>query len=173
MTPVLIVTGTVGSGKTAVASEASEILERAGMAHAWVDLDALSQCYPRPADDRFHSRLMTRNLACVWGNCAGAGAKRLVLSGVIENASDLARIASAVPEAEPVVVRLRTPPDLVEERLRARHATVSGLAWHLARSPELESVMDDARLPGGVVVNDERSVEEVAAEVLRVAGWQP
>jgi adenylylsulfate kinase-like enzyme len=46
--PVLLVTTPVGVGKTTVALEASDVLEATGVAHAVIDVDALSWCYPTP-----------------------------------------------------------------------------------------------------------------------------
>lgn len=39
--PILLITGPPGVGKTAVASEVSELLEQAQISHAQVDIDAL------------------------------------------------------------------------------------------------------------------------------------
>jgi adenylate kinase len=39
--PVIIITGTMGSGKTTVLGEASDILTARGVNHAGVDLDTL------------------------------------------------------------------------------------------------------------------------------------
>src|SRR5271154_1273168 len=41
MESVLIITGTMGAGKTSVLAEASDILALQGIAHAAIDLDAL------------------------------------------------------------------------------------------------------------------------------------
>ena len=45
--PMLVISGAMGSGKTTVLSELSDLLEEAGVAHAAVDLDTLSLMYPR------------------------------------------------------------------------------------------------------------------------------
>jgi len=81
--PTLLITGPIGAGKTAVAGEVSRLLERNGAAHAMVDVDALGQSFPRPANDRFHHRLALRNLAAVWSNCRKAGARRLILARAV------------------------------------------------------------------------------------------
>lgn len=46
--PTLLLTGTVGSGKTAIADEISVLLEEAGVRHAVIDVDRVCQLYPPP-----------------------------------------------------------------------------------------------------------------------------
>ncbi len=87
--PVLLITGPPGVGKTAVAAEVSELLDSAGMAHAFVDIDSLRWCYPRPPADRFRVALAMKNLAAVWANFQAAGAARLVLADVLESRDHL------------------------------------------------------------------------------------
>src|SRR5579883_1981374 len=82
--PTLAITGPVGVGKTSVGSEVSELLEEAGVAHAFVDIDALRWCYPGTPGDRFRVALAMRNLAAIWPNFRAAGAERLILAEVLE-----------------------------------------------------------------------------------------
>jgi adenylylsulfate kinase len=89
--PVLLITGPPGVGKTAVAAEVSELLDQAGAAHAFVDIDSLRWCYPRPAQDRFRVALAMNNLAAIWTNFQAAGAARLILADVLESRGDLER----------------------------------------------------------------------------------
>ncbi len=103
--PVLLITGPSGVGKTVVATEASELLDRARVAHALVDIDSLRWCYPRPPHDRFRVGLAMRNLAAVWANFRAAGATRLVLADVLESRDHLERYRAAIPGADIVVVR--------------------------------------------------------------------
>lgn len=168
--PVLIVTGTVGVGKTTVAGAVSERLEALAVPHAFVDMDALRWCFPRPSDDRFHTRLGLRNLRAVWRNCRAAGATRLVTADVIETPADLAGYEQAVPGAEIVVARLVARPATIARRLHGRD-TGSGLAWHLARAVELAEILERNGVGHLVVDTDEASPEELAGEILRRAGW--
>ncbi len=48
---VIIITGTMGAGKTTILSEASDILSSAGVVHAVIDLDTLGIAH-LPADAR-------------------------------------------------------------------------------------------------------------------------
>jgi hypothetical protein len=71
------------------------------------------------------------------------------------------------------VVRLLAPPELTDARLRRRHREGPELDWHLRRAPELAVIQDGLRTGHSVVENGDRPLSEVAAEVLRVAGWLP
>ncbi len=166
-----MITGTVGSGKSAVAHTASGLLIEAGIAHAVIDMDDLSQVWPR--SDRFGEAVALRNLACVWANFREEGAERLLVARVLEKHDGALDMREAVPGAQTTVIRLLSPADLIEERLRRRHAAAGDLEWHLARAPELAAIQERAKPEDHVVRNDSRPLREVAAEVLRVAGWLP
>lgn len=74
--PVVILTGTIGVGKTSVALEMSEILAARAVRHAPVDLDGLSYVFPRPPDDPYGQRVVLKNLEVVWRNDQQWGAQR-------------------------------------------------------------------------------------------------
>jgi hypothetical protein len=59
--------------------EASGALEAAQVPHAAIDLDGLELIWPTPDDE-----LVFRNLASLWANYAAAGARRLILTRVLE-----------------------------------------------------------------------------------------
>ncbi len=168
--PVLIVTGPVGAGKTTVAAAISAELERRSIAHAWVDVDQLAQCFPRPADDPFHAGLVVRNLADLCRNFLAAGAERLILPYVIEDAAGRAAIVSAIPGGELTVVRLTVRPETVLARLRGRESGES-LAWHLRRAPELTAIMERNGVGDLIVGTDGRTPDDLALEILRLVGW--
>jgi adenylylsulfate kinase len=73
-----------------------------------------------------------------------------------------------------VVCRLRIPLAVVQTRLRQRHAAdPAGLAWHLARAGQLDSILDTADVADVELSIDERTLPEVAAEVIAaIAGVQ-
>ena len=168
--PVLIVTGPVGAGKTTVAAAISAELERRDVAHAWVDVDQLAQCFPRPASDPFHAGLTMANLAAVCRNFVAAGAGRLILPYVIEDAAGRAAIAASIPGGELTVVRLTVRPGTVAARLRGRESGES-LAWHLRRAPELTEIMGRNGVGDIVVETDDRTPEEIAVQILGLVGW--
>lgn len=168
--PVMLITGPVGVGKTTVAGEVSELLEQAGVPHAFVDVDSLRWSYPSPADDRFRTRLAMRNLAAVWVNFRAAGAERLVLSDVVEARDELDRYRAAVPGARITVVRLRAAVETLAARVAAREQG-SGRDWHLARAAELAAQMDRDAVEDILIETDGRSLAEIAREALARCGW--
>lgn len=168
--PVLLITGVVGVGKTAVTGEASRLLQQAGIPHAMVDLAVIGACWPTPPDDRWNEELIHRNLACMWDNFQRTGASRLLLCRVLEARSLLRRITEAVPGAVITVVRLRAPLEVVQARIRAREAGRDP-QWYLDAAEYLTGRLEDAKVEDYVVGNHGRPVAETAAEVLRVAGW--
>jgi hypothetical protein len=170
--PVLLVTGLVGVGKSAVTAEASRLLGQAGVPHATVDLAVIGGCWPTPPDDPWNEELIHRNLACMWANFQRTGADRLLLCRVLEDRSLLARITEAVQGAVITVVRLRAPLDVVRARIRAREAGRDP-QWYLDVAEYLAERLEDAELEDHVVDNHGRPVAETAAEVLRLAGWLP
>lgn len=58
----LLITGTVGSGKTTVAQAIGGLLVDQRTAHAVVDLDELRRAWPPPTEDRFNHTLELVNL---------------------------------------------------------------------------------------------------------------
>lgn len=168
--PVMLVTGPVGVGKTAVAGEVSALLERAGVPHAFVDVDSLRWCYPSPPGDRFRTALAMRNLAAVWANFRAAGAERLVLADVVESRDELDRYRAAVPGAAITVVRLRATAETFAARVGEREQG-SGREWHLARAAELAAQMDRDAVEDVLIETDGRLVTAIAREALARCGW--
>ena len=82
--PVLWVSGPPGVGKTAVAWEVYRRLARAGAAPAYVDVDQLGMCYPATSSDPDRHRLKARNVASLGASFAAAGARGLIVSGVVD-----------------------------------------------------------------------------------------
>src|SRR5579864_5037310 len=106
MTPMdalLIITGSMGSGKTSVLYEASDILAFRNIPHASIDLDALGTAH-LPSSVR--DKLMYRNLRPVSENYAHVGLTRLLLARAIENRAELECCREAVSAAKVVVCRL-------------------------------------------------------------------
>ena len=111
----LLITGTVGVGKTTTAQVIGEQLQTLGIPHAVIDLDELARGWPAPAEDPFNMELELTNLASVAKNYRAAGAMRVVVSGAVESRAAARKYESAM--AMPMkLCRLKT--DL--ERVRAR-----------------------------------------------------
>ncbi len=170
LVPVMLITGPVGVGKTTVAGEVSALLERAGVPHAFVDVDSLRWSYPSPPGDRFRRRLAMRNLAAVWANFRAEGAERLVLTDVVESRDELESYRAAVPGAQIVVVRLRAPVATLQARIGARELGL-GRAWHLVRAAELAAQMDRDAVEDVLIETGGRTLGEIAREALEPCGW--
>ena len=164
---LLIITGTMGTGKTTILAEASDMLTIRDMTHAAVDLDALGLA-PLPsttanADSRY------RNLESVCRNYEAFGS-RLLLARAIENRAELEFCRDIVSARNVVVCRLAAGLETMEQRIKTRE---SGL-WreeYVARVATLSAVLDKARLEDFVVINENRPLTEVAQEMLAKARW--
>jgi adenylylsulfate kinase len=167
--PTLVLTGTVGSGKTAVAIEIGHVLEEQGKSAAVVDLDWLGWLHMRSsavtADE-----LIARNLAAIWPNLREAGMRYAVLARAILGREGLDALRAAATDADLVVVRLTASPSTIERRLRQRDSGQE-LEEHLRESTEMSRVMDREGLEDFTVANDDRSPGGVAREVLQRVGW--
>lgn len=167
----LLITGTVGVGKTTVAEAVSKRLGDRRVTNAVIDLDWLRQWWPAPPDDPFNFALMLHNLRSVARNYLAAGAVRLVLAGVVEDQEGRKLCGDAVG-IELAVCRLHVDLTVNHQRLSRRHENEpEALQWHLARSGELAGILDQAKVEDFTVDATTRSVPEVAAAVIEAAGW--
>jgi hypothetical protein len=164
---LIVITGTMGSGKTTVMAEASDILMTRGVTHAAIDLDALAIAYQ---PDTALIDLAYRNLSAVWTNYAALGIPRLLLAGAIESRDEFNRIRTAIPDSRIVVCRLRARLTTMQQRVALRepgmlHDTL------VARVAALDASLDRVQLEDFTISNDDRPVTEVATELLTRAGW--
>lgn len=166
----LLITGTVGAGKTTTAEQVGRQLGEAGTAYAVVDLDDIRRFWPMPPGDPFGVEIELANLTAMAANYLRAGAQRLVLAGVVETGAERERIQVAVG-VPLTVVRLRLPLAVVRQRLTTRHAGDTDiLTWHLARAAVLEEILDASRVADRVIDIDGLDPAEVAGRVLNSAG---
>jgi hypothetical protein len=167
--PTLLITGTVGVGKSTVAAEISDVLADLRVPNAAVDLDALVWQWPPTSE--WNSDLMFENLASLWPNYRAHGATRLILAHVLEDPAELGRYCAAVPGADITVCRLVAPEAVRISRLLGRMPPGPSRDWHLNRTVELESSLSRLACEEFTVKNGDRSVHDVAFEVLVRAGW--
>jgi predicted kinase len=138
--PTLLITGTVGVGKSAIAAEVNDALAALKVPNAAVDLDAL--VWQWPSTSKWNDDLMFENLASLWPNYAAHGATHLILARVLENPAELTRYAAAVPGAEITVCRLVAPEAVRVNRLLGRMPPGPSRDWHLRRTAELDATLD-------------------------------
>jgi hypothetical protein len=165
---VIVISGSMGSGKTTVMAEASDLLTASGVVHVAIDLDALGVGHL--PDDGWND-LTYRNLASVWENYAAAGATRLLIAEAVESREELHQIQRAISGSEVVVCRLKAKLATMQQRVLVRERGMLQEQF-VARVAELEMQLDDAQLEDFTIANDDDgSVTEVAREVLVRAGW--
>ncbi len=165
---LLIITGTMGCGKTAVLAEASDLLAQRQIVHAAIDLDALGLAY-LPSESR-NDGVMYNNLVSVYKNYAALGVQRFLVARAIEDDVQLGLCRAALPTANTVVCRLTASLAVMESRVRKRESGILQ-AEYVARVAKLNDLLDHARVENFTVTNENRSLTEVALEMLVKAGW--
>ncbi|MER6556507.1 AAA family ATPase [Streptomyces sp. NPDC001027] len=118
MFPVLWLCGPPGVGKTTVAWEMHSHLTRAGIESGFVDIDQLGICYPEPAGDRGRHRMKARNVDAVVAGFRAAGARCLIVSGVVDPACGVH--VDLIPQAAVTVCRLRADREVLRQRFTGR-----------------------------------------------------
>lgn len=134
--PLLTLSGAIGVGKTTVGQEISNLLDRSDIPHTFVDLDALTQTYPRPTDDPYGYQLAFANMRNLWANCIAAGSRNLIISRVVETSDHYDDIQLALPGCIPTIIQFRASDQELLDRIRKRELG-SGRAWHEQRSLEI------------------------------------
>ena len=174
---VLLITGTVGAGKTAVAREVGELLRLTRVAGGMkvacgvIDLDALSYVAAGPVEDRFNSNFVVENLKAVWPNYAARGVDHLVLARYVGAPHEVEAYREAIPSATVTVCRVTAPPETVQDRLRRRECGIAR-DFLMALSHTLAAEIDELVFEDFAVENGpDRSVTDVAREVAERAGW--
>lgn len=162
---VVLLTGTVGVGKSTVGFSVAERAGTRGAPAGFVDVDQLSRLWPAPHGDPFREELIYANLRVIAPNYRTAGASLLVLAWVIEDATDVIRLETAL-EAPVTTLRLVSPPEVVGARLRSRHQgpASAGLEWHLQRAPQLAAIQNALVVP---TIDADRPLGEIVDDVLR------
>ena len=166
--PVLVLFGSVGSGKSTIGRCVARMLRDGDVPHALVDHEWLAYSWPVAPDDRWNELIASRNLACIWSNFRFAGAERLIFCRILEARSLLRYVTGAIPGAAATVVQLRVPLGLIRQRLSRREPEPDG---YLGAAFALTGRLDVSDVADFVVDNGERAPEDVAAQILGLVGW--
>jgi hypothetical protein len=165
---LLVITGTMGSGKSSVLVEASDILALRHIAHAAIDVDVLGISH-LPSGDASDA-VMHVNLRSVCQNYAALGVRRFLLARALESRADLDRCRNIFPAANTVVCRLTASIAIMQQRVTMREVGVLREEY-IDRVVKLDAIVDRAQLGDFTVVNENRSLTDVASEMLAKAGW--
>ena len=158
----------MGAGKTSVLAEASDILASRKIVHAAVDLDSLGLAHLPPAGG--NDSVMYRNLESVCRNYAAVGVTRLLLAGAMETRAELELCQSIVSAATTAVCRLVAGIVTMQQRVKMRETGMLQQQF-VDRVAILDDILDRARLEDFAVINEDRSLNDVAQEMLTKAGW--
>lgn len=161
----LVVSGSVGVGKTSVGDAIGEILSEREIKSALIDMDHLRWAYHRPEGDPFLRTLAMQNLRSIFPNYVAAGIERLIISDVIETQENIEDMKSAMPGAEITIIRLKASIETIHERIRGRD-TGEALKWSLKRSIVLNEQMDTNNLEDFTFDTDGLTAHEVAKLVI-------
>ncbi len=175
---VLLVTGTLGVGKTEVVREINEVLRTRGVSNATIDLDWIGkgrqpQDWPHQTW-RFGTRtadLQVANLRVMWPNYTRLGITRLLLAGVIDSREHVMGVLEAVDARDFSVCRLTAPPAVLRERIERRELGIAR-DFILRYSREVDANLDALNIASLTVANDgSTTITAVAEKILADSGW--
>jgi hypothetical protein len=164
---LLVITGTMGSGKTTVLAEASDILKSLKIPHAAIDLDALGVAY---MPERQLENEMYENLSSISNNCGRLGVTRLLVARAIESRAELNRCCRAVGATETMVCRLVASDQTTERRVAERERGMLRQQL-IERVTKLNTILDAAGIEDFRITNEDLVVTDVAHKILIRAGW--
>ena len=165
---LLIITGAMGAGKTSALGEASDILTLHHIAHAAIDVDTLGLASLSTTSG--NDEVMYGNLRSVCNNYASLGVTRFLLARSLESPAELDLCRGIILATNTLVCRLTANIETMEQRVKERESGVSQREY-VARVAKLNVILDRARLEDFSVSSENRSVTEVAHEMLVRAGW--
>jgi len=174
-TRVLVINGTMGAGKTTTAAAVHDALAEEGARSAFIDADSLCQAAPLPDDDAFGQRLLFANLTAIAPVYRARGYGCIVLARVVEDARDRDKYADAFSgpggRAHVSIVRVTALLETRVARITDREPDGYWRDFGLARTVELDDVLEDLDLDDGVVSSDGANRIDLARATLDAAGW--
>jgi hypothetical protein len=165
----VLISGVYGSGKSSVAAEIAERLERRGLPYGAVDLDWLTWFDVPGIEQDVAQRVYLANVAAVVGNYREVGVRHAVLAGAVGDRGEVRTLeeAAGVPLR---VVRLEVPLDEITRRLQGRPNSCRIEYLEVAQRWLAESVgvgVED------VTIANSGPIEKVACQVIDWLGWGP
>ncbi|MEV4136552.1 adenylyl-sulfate kinase [Dactylosporangium sp. NPDC049742] len=166
-TDVLFLGGRSGVGKSSVALELHAQLSAAGVRHCVVEGDNLDLAYPPP----WEHHLAERNLAAMWANYRALGYRRLIYTNTV-SVRQVSALTAAMGDDPRVTAVLLTSSDATARTRLARREIGTAYDLHVSRSDAAARSLD-ASVPPSVhrIPTDDRTVADVATEILALTGW--
>ena len=162
----VLITGLFGTGKSSVAVEIADILERRGRHYAVIDLDWLCWGFAGGEDGAEH-RMMLANLSPMIENYLTAGVRLFILARSLRTPGELDGLRSVLPMVLRVV-ELVVPFEEIERRLGTD--VTSACADDLRDARAWLAAGEGTGLGDRPIAND-RPLREVADEIIRFLGW--
>jgi adenylylsulfate kinase-like enzyme len=159
----LVITGAPGSGKSRTLEALSDQLYDDDIAHACLDVDALSWAHPA-----LPTETHTRHIAALADLYCGEGYDLLLVAAAIPSAPEREALIDALGSGDHFVVRLDAPEEVLHHRISEREpAGWSQLGRLLDRASQMHRIMEatDADL----VLDTERTEPQSAASEIRRA----
>ncbi|MGI8523143.1 MAG: adenylyl-sulfate kinase [Nocardioides sp.] len=169
---VILIGGRSGVGKSSVAAELHHQLIALDVRHAWIEGDNLDMAHPMPW--RAGHRVAEHSLAAMWANYRALGYARLIYTNTASvHPEQVASLTRALGDDPVVTAALLTATDetadarLCRREIGSEFAASSERSRVAARELELEAGSDVVRVP-----TDQRTVEDIALQIIELAGWQ-
>jgi cytidylate kinase len=168
---VVFIGGRSGVGKTAVAVEIFTQLAHADVKHCLIEGDNLDLAHPTPWEQG--QPLAELNLAAMWRNYKSFGYHRLIYTNtaaVLEPV--ITSLVGSMGDDPETTAILLTADDETRRRRLERREVGSGLDAHVERSRATARRLHDAA-PLWVrrISTEDRTVADIAAEVIAASGW--
>jgi hypothetical protein len=110
------------------------------------------------------------NLRSVCENYAALGVQRFLLARAMQDRDQLELCRDIVPATNTMVCRLTASIAAMKQRVKMRETGLSQREY-VARVAKLNVILDRVQLEDFAVTNENRSLTDVALEVLIKAGW--
>ena len=162
--------GRSGTGKTSVGFEVHALLSAAAVSHCLIEGDFLDMAHPPPSGHQ----LAERNLAAMWTNYRALGYHRMIYTNTVSVLPDvIEQLATAMGDNPKVTAVLLTCTDTTARERLGQREIGSTLDQHLASSAEMAGVLEvGATGWAHRIATDNRTVSEVAADVIEVAAFR-
>ncbi len=134
-----------------------EALADEGVTVAYLDIDQVGMLYPATDDDPERYQLKAEALAALVPNYARAGAKVLIVSGVVDPSAP-ADVSVSYPGVNVTFCLLSVGDDVLRARILER-------GWDADEAAEENATLPDAPFVSSIVDTSGRSVSEVVAQV--------